>query len=293
MGLFPAQVSKGTGSGFVWNTDGHVVTNYHVVADVARTNTSCRVRFKSSKEEYAASVVGFDPDHDIAVLYVRAPTSELRPIPVGTSNNLLVGQKVFAIGNPLGYDYTLTSGIISALDRAIQTDDQRQIQNLIQTDAAISPGNSGGPLLDSAGRLIGMNTAVAAGPNASNIGFALPVDTINSIVPEIIRSGTAPRVELGIAALPDQILRANRIERGVMVAQVREGSPAERAGLKGIVPIGNGRAKFGDLIVAVDGVPVNRLIELRAALSKHKLSDTVTLTIQREGQEISLEVPLR
>lgn len=290
LGVEPFRVQQGAGSGFIWDADGHIVTNLHVVEGIARSGGKCWIRLKS-KNEYPARVVGYDPDYDIAVLVIDAPKSELTPIPVGTSRDLLVGQKAFAIGNPFGYDYTLTSGLISALGRTIRTEQGRAIQNLIQTDAAISPGNSGGPLLDSAGRLIGMTTAIAAQQHASNIGFALPVDEINRIVPELIRNGAVVKPALGIAVIEEPVLRQAGIDKGVMIRGVIKGSSAEKAGLRGVSRKPDGQVELGDLIVAGDGTPIDGVADLFTFMQKHKVGDEVKLTIKRQGE--TMEIPMK
>jgi S1-C subfamily serine protease len=297
LGVEPFTVPQGTGSGFIWDEKGNIVTNFHVVASAARSGGQCRIRLKTGNE-FTALFVGADPDHDIAVVKIVANASLLKPIPIGTSKDLLVGQKAFAIGNPFGYDYTLTSGLISALGRSIQTRERREIQNLIQTDAAISPGSSGGPLLDSTGRLIGMTTAVDARALASNIGFAVPVDVINRIVPELIRDAAqtvAPaQASMGILVIDEQLLRANGITKGVMVRKVEEGSAAEKAGLKGVAPLPNGSVSFGDLILAIDETPIDNMLDLRTVLRKHKPGDKVKVKYDRfeSGQKTSLEAEL-
>jgi S1-C subfamily serine protease len=297
LGMEPLAVPQGTGSGFVWDEKGNIVTNFHVIASAARSGGQCRIRFKNG-EEYPARFVGADPDHDIAVVKVEPKSTPLKPIPVGTSKDLLVGQKAFAIGNPFGYDYTLTAGLVSALGRSIQTREGRDIQNLIQTDAAISPGSSGGPLLDSTGRLIGMTTAVDARALASNIGFAVPVDVINRIVPELIReAGQAPAPQqpsMGILVIDERLLRANGIAKGVMVRKVEEGSAAEKAGMKGVSPLPNGTVSFGDLIIAIDDAPVDNMLDLRAILRKHKPGDKVKVKYDRfeGGQKQTMDAEL-
>ncbi|MBY0586532.1 S1C family serine protease [bacterium] len=297
LGMEPLTVPQGTGSGFVWDEKGNIVTNFHVIASAARSGGQCRIRLKNG-EEYPARFVGADPDHDIAVVKIEPKSNVLRPIPIGTSKDLLVGQKAFTIGNPFGYDYTLTAGLVSALGRSIQTREGREIQNLIQTDAAISPGSSGGPLLDSTGRLIGMTTAVDARALASNIGFAVPVDVINRIVPELIREAgqnVAPQqASLGILVIDERLLRANGIPKGVMVRKVEEGSAAEKSGLKGVAPLANGSVSYGDLITAIDDAPIDNMLDLRGILRKHKPGDTVRVKFDRfeGGQKQSLDAEL-
>jgi 2-alkenal reductase len=271
----------GTGSGFLWDAVGHVVTNHHVVEGAQRV----RVRLDSG-EALEARVVGVAPDHDLAVIRLNDTRERLRPIAIGGSGDLRVGQQVFAIGNPFGLNRTLTTGIISALDRRLPTGGAREIAGVIQTDAAINPGNSGGPLLDSAGRLIGVNTAILSGTGSfAGIGFAVPVDTVNRIVPRLIREGRVPRAGIGIAAAPDEAAaRAGVV--GVVIAQVLPRSPAEAAGLAGI----DRQGQVGDVITAIDGRPVRSLGDLTVALDLLGIGKSATLTIQREGRTRSVQV---
>jgi S1-C subfamily serine protease len=283
-------VPRGTGSGFIWDDEGHVVTNLHVISGAASAN----VRLADGRD-YPATLVGASSVHDIAVLRIRIPAKAPKPIPVGTSHDLQVGQKVFAIGNPFGLDWTLTIGIVSALDRSLTGDDGGLIQHLIQTDAAINPGNSGGPLLDSAGRLIGMNTAIFSPSGASaGVGFAVPVDTVNRVVPELIAKGHYSPPTLGIQT--DEVL-SRAIERrlgvsGAAVLRVPAGSPAARAGLQG-ARFGRRDSIYpGDVIVAVDGKEVDSVAQLLARLDDYKPGETVKLTVWRDGQKINMSVPL-
>jgi S1-C subfamily serine protease len=280
---------RGTGSGFVWDDRGHVVTNYHVIAGASEA----RIRLSDGKE-YSASLVGASPMHDLAVLKIGSGFKRL-PLPIGTSNNLKVGQKVYAIGNPFGLDWTLTTGIVSALDRSLKGE-TGVIEHLIQTDAAINPGNSGGPLLDSAGRLIGVNTAIYSPSGASaGVGFAVPVDTVNRVVPQLIGQGKYSRPSLGVEI--DQDLNAvitSQLEvRGVAVLRVLPGSAAARAGLKGLQVNANRTYTPGDIISAVEGKPVNDIPELLARLDDFKVGQAVSLSILRNGKMIKLEVELQ
>jgi S1-C subfamily serine protease len=221
------QVPRGTGTGFVWDGQGHIVTNFHVIqgANGARVTLA-------DQSSFDAQLVGAFPDRDLAVLRIEAPREKLPPIVVGTSRDLLVGQRVYAIGNPFGLDQTLTTGIVSALNREIESFNSRTIRGVIQTDAAINPGNSGGPLLDSAGRLIGVNTQIASPSGASaGIGFAIPVDEVNRIVPRLIKDGRFVRPALGVSAGSANLQRALGLPKGVVVVQVTPGGPAARAGV--------------------------------------------------------------
>jgi S1-C subfamily serine protease len=284
-------VPYGTGSGFIWDAAGHVVTNLHVVAGAA----DATVRLADGKD-YEASVVGASEAHDIAVLKIRIPSSSAAPIRIGTSHDLQVGQKVYAIGNPFGLDWTLTTGIVSALDRSLTGEKNVLVQHLIQTDAAINPGNSGGPLLDSAGRLIGMNTAIFSPSGASaGVGFAVPVDTVNRVVPELIARGHYAEPSLGIQtdeALSRAIARRFGVS-GAAILRVRPGGPAERAGLQGARVERRNRIVPGDVIVAINGKEVDSVARLVARLDDCKPGEVVQLTVWRDGQRIRKPVTLR
>ena len=286
------QVPEGTGSGIVWDKDGHIVTNFHVVKDVLQNNGAVQVTL-SDQSNWKGTVVGYYPDKDIAVLYIGAPAGKLTPIPIGRSADLQVGQSAFAIGNPFGLDHTLTSGIISATGREIQSVTNRPIKNVIQTDAAINPGNSGGPLLDSAARLIGMNTAIFSPSGSSaGIGFAIPVDEINQVVPQIIKQkGHVAHPGLGAQYVPDQTT-ANLGLKGVLILNVDPDSPAAKAGLQPTTRDENGDVNLGDVITAVDGQAVQKISDLEAALDEHKVGDTVTLSIERNGKQQDVKVTL-
>ena len=244
------EIPRGTGSGFIWDNNGHIVTNYHVIED----SNSVEVTL-SDGTAYKATIIGVSPDKDLAVLSVKAPLRNMQPIIVGDSNDLLVGQKVFAIGNPFGLDHTLTAGIVSALGREIESVTGQTIRGVIQTDAAINPGNSGGPLLDSAGRLIGVNTAIysPAGQSAG-IGFAVPVEIVNRVVPGLIKYGKDIRPGLGVTIANDSINKRLNIE-GVLIINVIEGGAADKAGLRGTRRI-NGEIEIGDSIRSIDNVPI-------------------------------------
>jgi S1-C subfamily serine protease len=284
-------VPRGTGSGFVWDDAGHVVTNYHVVEGASEAT----VRLADGRD-YRASLVGASPAHDIAVLRIGVGFKRPPPVPVGTSGDLKVGQKVFAIGNPFGLDWTLTTGIVSALDRSLDGEAGNTIEHLIQTDAAINPGNSGGPLLDSAGRLIGITTAIYSPSGASaGIGFAIPADTVNRVVPELIAKGRYIRPALGIAVDDDlnQRLSAALNLAGVIPLRVMPGSAAGNAGLRGAVIGRDGSITPGDVIVAVAGKPVDSAGKLFARLDDFKIGDTVTITVLRDGKRLDVPVALQ
>ncbi len=281
------QVPQGTGTGFMWDAQGHVVTNFHVIqnANGARVTLSDQSSFK-------ASLVGAFPDRDLAVLKIDAPAAKLKAVPLGTSRELQVGQKVYAIGNPFGLDQTLTTGIVSALDREIDSVTRRTIRGAIQTDAAINPGNSGGPLLDSAGRLIGVNTAIYSPSGASaGIGFAIPVDEVNRIVPRLIRDGRFVRPSLGITGLSPEVARSLGAPKGVPLARVQRDGPAARAGLRAYAR-GDGGVVPGDVIVAVNEQAVENFDDMLAALEKLEPGDQATLTVWRGGTTRKVSVTL-
>jgi len=283
-------IPRGTGSGFVWDEQGSILTNYHVIAGASEA----RVRLNDGRD-YAATLVGASPFHDLAVLRIKVPSNRPPPLPLGTSHDLRVGQRVYAIGNPFGLDWTLTTGIVSALDRALDSDDGSTIEHLIQTDAAINPGNSGGPLLDSAGRLIGMNTAIYSPSGASaGIGFAVPIDTINRVAPALIARGKYTPPSLGIEA--DQDLNDLLSERlgieGVFVLKVTPKGPAAAAGLRAARIERGGILVPGDVIVAVGDKPVTTVSKFQGRLDDFNPGDKVRLGIIREGRRMTVEATL-
>jgi S1-C subfamily serine protease len=282
------EVPQGSGSGFVWNKQGHIVTNFHVIygADAIKVTLADR-------SEHQARLVGADPDHDVAVLQIQVPDSQLEPLAIGSSADLRVGQKVLAIGNPFGLDHSLTTGVVSALGRTIKSMSNRTIEGVIQTDAAINPGNSGGPLLDSSGRLIGVNTQIVSPSGAyAGIGFAVPVDTVNRIVPELIKHGKLIRPGLGVSLVPDSMARRWGI-KGLIIGKVARGGSADRAGLRGARETATGRIELGDIILAVDGKPVDTVDELMDIMEKHRVGDRVTVDILRNNKRQSIEVVLQ
>jgi 2-alkenal reductase len=281
-GFFTSTVAKGAGSGFVWDADGHVVTNNHVV-EGAR---SVYVQLDAG-EPIEARIVGTSPDYDLAVVQLNRPPRNLRPIPLGTSRELRIGQSVFAIGNPFGLQRTLTRGIVSALDRELPTTEYREVAGVIQTDAAINPGNSGGPLLDSAGRLIGVNTAIRSESGSSaGIGFAIPADLVNRVVPSLISRGRAPLPGIGINPVrPDLVERLGIA--GVVIAEVVRGTPAAKAGLK---PVDTKTNSLGDIIVAVNGKRVETLSTFVVELDRAGIGSTVDLTVVRDDRKRHVKV---
>ena len=283
-------IPAGTGSGFLWDDAGHVVTNYHVIKDGTGADVTL-----SNHETFPATLVGVAPAYDLALLKIKTQASKLRPIPIGTSADLQVGQKVFAIGNPFGLDQTLTTGVVSALGRTIQGVSGRAIEDVVQTDAAINPGNSGGPLLDSAGRLIGVNTAIFSPSGVSSgIGFAVPVDTVNRIIPQLLAEGKVSRPYLGVQVsdpISEQVLGRRGVP-GVLLLGVEPDSPAERAGLRGVEQAANGALIVGDIIQQAAGKPVRRVDELFAILERHKAGQTIRLRVLRAGKEVDVDVTL-
>jgi S1-C subfamily serine protease len=282
-----SEAAQGSGSGFIWDTQGHVVTNFHVLQNanavevVLADHTSWRAKF-----------VGAAAHKDLAVIRIEADPEGLVPLPIGTSSDLQVGQKVLAIGNPFGLDQTLTTGVVSALGRTIQSVTGRPIDGAIQTDAAINPGNSGGPLLDSAGRLIGVNTAIYS-PSGSNagIGFAVPVDIVNDVVPQLIEHGKLIRPQLGIELLEDAVAQQYDI-KGVIIRSVADNTGAARAGLQGVRRAPNGGLLMGDVIVRIEDHEVTQWEDLFRALERYKVGDVVSVTYVRDGKKHTTEVEL-
>ena len=294
-GLFLMEVpSEGAGSGIVLDREGHVLTNFHVVEGAREIQA---VLYDGSA--HAARVIGIDPATDVAVIKVEAPQAILHPVTFGMSNDLRVGQRVFAIGNPFGLERTLTTGIISSLNRSLPTKTGRTIKSIIQTDAAINPGNSGGPLVDSGSHLIGMTTAIASRTGQSaGVGFAIPVGTLSRIVPQLIRQGKVVRPDAGIA-------RVYQSDAGLVVAELAPDGPAERAGLRGFKIIRERRRQGpftvessrvdragADLIVAVAGQAVRTADDFLSAVESRNPGDEVLISVQREGHQLDVTVVL-
>jgi len=289
-GVFGEESSAGSGSGFVIDKSGHILTNYHVIEGAG----SVQVAF-SDGSTHDATVVGRDASNDVAVIRVDAPAGRLVPVALGDSANLLVGQKVLAVGNPFGLERTLTTGIVSSLDRSLRAKNGRMIRGIIQTDAAINPGNSGGPLLNSRGEVIGMNTAILSQVGQSaGISFAVPINAITRILRSLIDQGRVIRADIGL-------LRVYRRGDGLLVLEVAEGGPAQRAGIR---PIGLRvvRTAFGlvrrldpgsaDTILAIDGKPVKSFDDLLSEVEAHAPGDEVTVTVSRGGREVEVKVTL-
>ena len=289
-GLF-AQEREGAGSGSIIDEQGDILTNYHVIADSEKLTVS----FGSGKN-YAAKVIGKDPDTDLAVIRLLEPPKEpMTVVPLGDSAHLVVGQKVLAIGNPFGLDRTLTTGVISGLERPIRAENNRQIEGAIQTDAAINPGNSGGPLLDSHGRMIGINSQIESPSGASaGVGFAIPVNIAKRIVPQLVKNGSVQRPNLGIN--PRDVAWFGRqaqlpVPDGVLIWSVRQGGPAANAGLRGLAQTDDG-VELGDIIVGVDGEKVGNGDDLFRVLDKHQIGDTINVEVIRRGRRVSVPVKL-
>lgn len=290
-GLFSRQ-AEGAGSGSIIDAQGDILTNYHVIADAEKLTVS----FGSGKE-YPARVIGKDPDTDLAVIrLLEQPKEPMTVVPLGDSDKLIVGQKVLAIGNPFGLDRTLTTGVISGLERPIRAQNGRQIEGAIQTDASINPGNSGGPLLDSRGRMIGINSQIESPSGASaGVGFAIPVNIAKRIVPQLLRNGAVLRPNLSIemrnvssfgpqAHLP--------VSDGVVIWYARPGGAAANAGLRGLVQTEDGDVELGDIIVSIDGQKVSSKDDIYKVLDKHQIGDTINVEVVRRGRNMTVPVKL-
>jgi S1-C subfamily serine protease len=269
------QLPSGTGSGFVWDRDGHIVTNFHVIQQGEAFSVTL-----ADQSEWEARVIGAAPEKDLAVLKIRAPRDKLTPLTPGTSRTLLVGQHVYAVGNPFGLDHSLTTGVVSALGRELRSPSGRRIRDVIQTDAAINPGNSGGPLLDSGGRLIGVSTAIFSPSGASSgVGFAVPVDTVSRLVPQLIARGRAIQAGIGATFIPERFNAAVGVREGVAIAEIQADGPAAKAGLAGAQLTRSRRVVLGDRIVAVDGKAVRSEDDVRDAFEAAGAGATVVLTV--------------
>ena len=277
---------RGSGSGFVWDEQGRILTNFHVIVDANRVEVTM-----ADGSKWKASLVGVAPDKDLAVLKIDAPREKLTPITVGDSAHLKVGQNVYAIGNPFGLDKTMTSGIVSALNREIESLSGRIIQGVIQTDAAINPGNSGGPLLDSSGRLIGMNTQIISPSGGSaGVGFAVPVETVNQAASQIIKYGKVIRPGLGVSVAREEVSRQLGLD-GALIVTVTKGSGADKAGLKGSRVAGR-QIILGDIIKSIDGHPVRSFADMGKIMDMRKVGDTVTVEVFRGGSTVKIPVTL-
>ncbi len=293
LGLVPRE---GAGSGAIIDTRGYVLTNNHVIKDAQRIEVTL-----SDGNKWPGRLVGTDPDNDLAIIQIEAPPEKLHPIPLGSSNDLQVGQKVLAIGNPFGLGETLTTGIISSLGRSIRSANGALMEDLIQTDAAINPGNSGGPLLDSGGRIIGINTAIISPAGGSvGIGFAIPVDTAKRIIPDLIERGYVSYPWLGVTLYPllPGLARALdlKVEHGALIIEVLRGGPADQAGLQGgtkVLQVGNALLPIGgDVVVGFNGASVKSSDGLIRMIRKHKPGDRARLRILRKGKFLEVAVVL-
>ena len=285
------EVESGMGSGFVWDKTGYIVTNFHVVDG----GDSFVIAFKDNKKQFRAKLVGADPKKDIAVLKLVENPKDLRPIIPGDSKSLQVGHKAQAIGNPLGFDHSLTTGSISALERSIKGYGGVSINGMIQTDASINPGNSGGALLDSQGKLIGINTMIFNGAGASasaGLGFAIPVDIVKAIVPQLIKYGKVIRPGLGVAILEDYYAARFGLREGVMVKYVDPKGPSAKAGLRGITRNNFGEYFVGDIITAIDSFPIKSYDDLFSVIDKYKIGETVKVKYLRENKEKTASLTL-
>ena len=287
-----AEEREGAGSGSVIDEQGHILTNYHVIEGAQRLS----VHFGGGRN-YPATVVGRDPDTDLAVIkLVEKPKEAITIVPFGDSDKLIVGQKVLAIGNPFGLDRTLTTGVISGLQRPLRGRNDRPIEGAIQTDASINPGNSGGPLLDSRGRMIGINSQIQSTSGSSaGVGFAIPVNIAKRIVPELIRSGTVHRPKLGILPRNVESLSSQvemPVNYGVLILNVQPGGPAANAGLRGMVQTDEGNLELGDIITGVGGERVGNNDELYKVLNKHQIGETVNVEIYRGARRMTISVRL-
>ena len=281
-------VPSGTGSGLIWDSQGHVITNFHVI----KGSSEATIRLEDGRD-YKAALVGVSPSHDLAVLKITVATESPPPIPIGESDDLKVGQKVYAIGNPFGLDWTLTTGIISALNRSLGSEGGQNIEHLIQTDAAINPGNSGGPLLDSYGRLIGINTAIYSPSGASaGIGFAVPVDTINRVVPQLIQHKKYTPPSIGIHLDPGINKRITETMgiKGVAILRVIPGSSAANSGLEAARLRSDSVIVPGDIITKIEGMPVESISKYYGLMDDFKIGEDITISIHRHGENLDVIV---
>lgn len=282
-----AEVPRGTGSAFIWDKEGHIITNYHVIQGADKATVTL-----ADRSTWTAKLIGAAPEKDLAVLKIDAPKKLLQPILRGNSVNLLVGQSVYAIGNPFGLDQTLTTGIISALGREIESVAGVPIKDVIQTDAAINPGNSGGPLLNSSGELIGVNTAIYSPSGAyAGIGFSIPVDVVSWVIPDLIEFGKINRPSLGIELAPERVMRQLGGE-GILVLHVMENGAAAKAGIKPTIRNKYGEIELGDIIIKIDDYEIKNSNDLLLTMEKYKAGDEVKVTLLRGEKEQKVNVVL-
>lgn len=284
-------IPRGSGSGFIWNDDGYIVTNYHVIMNANKATVTL-----NNGENYKAKLVGIAPDYDIAVLKIKSKNKRFSPVTLGSSSNLEVGQTVYAIGNPFGLDWTMTKGIISALERSMDADNGVAIRHMIQTDASINPGNSGGPLLDSKGKVIGVNNMILSPSGASvGIGFSIPIYTVKRVVSSIIKTGEYIRPALGIMvdARVDALYAQVHGKTGVVIVDVRANTSASKARLKPIKVVALGDIVFGDIIIGINAKEINNLEDLFSALDSYDKGDTVSLAILRKNKKKQISLKLQ
>ncbi|HJV47988.1 MAG TPA: trypsin-like peptidase domain-containing protein [Geothrix sp.] len=297
------KIPTGSGTGFVWDEWGHIVTNHHVISaeiggKLLADAEEVEITLANGKT-YKGRVIGTSFAYDIAVIQAFAPLKDMKPIPIGRSRDLRVGQYVMAIGNPFGLDHSLSAGVVSALGREIATGYNTRIRGSIQTDAAINPGNSGGPLLDSGGRLIGMNTAIVAtrGEGSVGVGFALPVDTLNQVVPKLIAKGRLEPPRMGFTVMSAFDAQQIGIERGLVVSAVDPDSPASRAGLRPMTQDASGRLILGDILLGYQGEPLDNAGQFMAFLEYLAISgmskDEVVFDVLRDGKVIKVVLNLK
>ena len=281
------EYKSGSGSGFIWDDEGHIITNYHVIQGADRATVTL-----SDQSSYRAKLVGKAPSKDLAVLKIEAPIEKLRPLQTGTSYDLRVGQSVYAIGNPFGLDQTLTTGIVSALGREINSVSNIPIRDVIQTDAAINPGNSGGPLLNSSGELIGVNTAIYSPSGASaGIGFSIPVDALKWVVPDLLEYGVIQRPTINVDFIPQRTTRQLGLE-GLLVYRVGRNSSAEKAGIQPTYRDRNGKLHLGDIIVAIGEEAIETENDYLLALENYRVGDRVEVLVERGNERIALDLTL-
>lgn len=284
-------VPKGAGSGFVWNKDGYIVTNYHVIMNANKAVVTLK-----NGSKYNATLVGTAPDYDIAVLKIAPVMHLLKPVNLGTSKNLKVGQTVYAVGNPFGLDWTMTKGIISALDRSMYANNGSTIRHMIQTDASINPGNSGGPLLNSQGEVIGVNNMILS-PSGANagIGFSIPIDTVKRVINSIIKKGNynRPTIGISISSRINELYKEINGKNGVVVVDVLPNTSAAKRKLRSTFSDHSGLITFGDVIISLNAKSVESIEDLLSLLDEYQSGDTVTLEILRENKKEKIDIELQ
>ncbi|VAX35677.1 HtrA protease/chaperone protein [hydrothermal vent metagenome] len=283
------EIPQGAGSGFIWDDQGHVITNFHVIYQADKIEV-----ILNDQKSYEAKVIGISPDHDLAVLKINAPTQQLKSISIGSSKGLKVGQKALSIGNPFGLDHSLTTGVVSALGRSMNSIGGRKIHNVIQTDAAINPGNSGGPLLDSSGNLIGVSTSIYSPSGAyAGVGFAIPVDIVKRVVPQLIKYGRVKRAGLGVVLVPDNIRKRAGVKKGAMILDIQRKSASDQAGLQATRRNMLGNIIYGDVIVVVDKQPIESNEDLVTYLETKNEGEKINLKFMRGTKEYGTTVILQ